>query len=90
MMDPILEVRMWWAIGIVCIGFLLPLLVLAIRQIFFNKDVTWYQAAGYVLWITLWVSFGKELIPEKYDVKTERVYQCEWVDKTVPKYPKID
>lgn len=90
MMDPILEVRMWWVIGIVCIGFLLPLLVLALRQIFFNKDATWYQAAGYVLWITLWVSFGKELIPEKYDVKTERVYQCEWVDKTVPKYPKID
>lgn len=90
MMDPILEARLWWSIGIICVGFVLPLFVLAIRQVFFNKGVTGYQVAGYVLWVMLWISFGKELIPEEYDVKTEKVYQCEWVYKTVPKYPKID
>lgn len=90
MMDPILEVRMWWSLGIVFIALILPLFVLYIMHMKNRNYLKWWHIPLYFGWVSLWITHGRDIIPDKYDVTTERVYQCEWVDKTVPKYPKID
>lgn len=86
-MDYILEMRMWWAMAIIFCGVVLPVIVLFCIQAFKPRMMKWYHLVVAVTIIVLTFAFARDMIPEKYDVKTEQVYQCEWVDKIVPVYP---
>lgn len=86
MTDPILEVRMWWAYLIVFCGVLLPFICLMYIYIYNPKYVKYYHLIGLVCVVVLTVIFGRDIIPEKYDIETIKVYQCEYVEKIVPKY----
>lgn len=86
-MDPILEMRMWWSMAIIFCGICLPLIILMISHIWVPNSVKWYHLALACIVMVCTIVFARDVIPEKYDIKTERVYQCEWVDKIVPLYP---
>ena len=85
-MDPILEVRMWWAYLIGFCGVLLPFICLMYVYIYNPKYVKYYHLIGLVCVVVLTIIFGRDLIPEKYSIETVKVYQCEYVEKIVPKY----
>lgn len=86
MTDPILEVRMWLAFLIVFCGVFLPFICLMCIYIYNPKYVKYYHLIGLVCIAVLTVIFGRDLIPEKYDIETIKVYQCEYIEKIVPKY----
>lgn len=86
MTDPILEVRMWWAFLIVFCGVFLPFICLMCIYIYNPKYVKYYHLIGLVCIAVLTSIFGKDFIPEKYDIETIKVYQCGYVEKIVPKH----
>lgn len=85
-MNEIIEIRMWWAMGIVIIGGLVPFFCFCIYHQG-SRTVNAYALICLFVYYFLFFMYGRDVIPEKYNVVTEKVFQCEYVDKLVPKYP---
>lgn len=84
-MDEIIEMRMWWAGGVVLFGGLLPFFTFCMY--YSGKKINAYALVAFFAYYVLFFNYARDIIPEKYDTKIERVYQCGYVDKMVPKYP---
>lgn len=87
-MDSILETRLYWSFGIAIFGmFIIPAIFgfFMIRK-YLGKKAPWWMLPICCLYLYLFFTHARDLIPEKYDVKTIQVYKCEYVDKVVPKY----
>lgn len=86
-MDDIIQMRAIWSFALILFGVVLPFISLVVWIKFSskfdkfsnrNKNIIF---VGFIIYLASFLYFCRELIPEKYDIKYEKVYQCEYVEK---------
>lgn len=91
-MTDILEIRFYIASAIVFVG----MLIIPFTFFFYmarkygNKKAPWWVLPVIAVYLYIFFNYSRDMIPEKYDIVPVKVYQCEWVEKYEPKYPRID
>lgn len=85
-MDEVLQVRMWWSVGLIFGGLVLPFIIWCFIIKPSDPNIN-YKGLAFVVYVVLFFKYSQNLIPEKYDIETIKVKECIYVEKIVPKYP---
>lgn len=93
-MDDIIQMRAIWSFALVMFGLVLPFISLVVLWVIFPSKFEKFSnrkknliLVSFIIYVASFLFFCRELIPEKYDIKYEKVYQCEYVEKMFPVYP---